>query len=185
MTSSVCLLPAGECYLMEWSDWSSCVSICVKGAGVDFGSVQARSRAVLAQEPENLQLCPDQVWESQPCTGERGCLHEELLGWCGRQGGRRVVGASQGQPRQILRFRVRPSGCVDRLCEMLDWTETGTPGVFGDTVLGMSCVSTAQNRSNQSTCSAITPCFHELWVNWHFLSWDFLNQTSKQRTPPH
>lgn len=59
----------GECYLMEWSDWSSCVNICVKEAGVDFGSVQARSRAVLAQEPENLQLCPDQVWESQPCTG--------------------------------------------------------------------------------------------------------------------
>lgn len=55
---------------MEWSDWGSCVSICVKGAGVDFGSVQVRSRAVLAQEPENLQLCPDQVWESQPCTGE-------------------------------------------------------------------------------------------------------------------
>ena len=69
--SVFCLLcTAGECYLMEWSDWSSCVSICVKGAGVDFGSVQARSRAVLAQEPENLQLCPDQAWESQPCTGE-------------------------------------------------------------------------------------------------------------------
>lgn len=61
---------AGECYLMEWSDWSSCVSICVKGVGVDFGSVQVRSRAVLAQEPENLLLCPDQAWESQPCTGE-------------------------------------------------------------------------------------------------------------------
>lgn len=62
--------PAGECYLMEWSDWSSCVSICVKAAGVDFGSVQVRSRAVLAQEPENLQQCPDQAWESQPCTGK-------------------------------------------------------------------------------------------------------------------
>lgn len=91
---------------MEWSDWSSCVSICVKGAGVDFGSVQARSRAVLAQEPENLQLCPDQVWESQSCTGEGACLHEELPGWCGRQGGLHVVGASQGQLRQILGFRV-------------------------------------------------------------------------------
>lgn len=60
---------AGECYLMEWSDWSSCVNICAKEAGVDFASVQVRSRAVLAQEPENLQLCPDQEWESQPCTG--------------------------------------------------------------------------------------------------------------------
>ncbi|CAB1415308.1 unnamed protein product [Pleuronectes platessa] len=67
-----CTLPCpGECYLMEWSDWSSCVSICVKDAVVDFGSVQVRSRAVLAQEPENLQLCPDQAWESQPCSG--GC----------------------------------------------------------------------------------------------------------------
>ncbi|KAA8591884.1 hypothetical protein FQN60_017258 [Etheostoma spectabile] len=37
---------------------------------MDFGSVQVRSRAVLAQEPENLQLCPDQAWESQPCTGQ-------------------------------------------------------------------------------------------------------------------
>lgn len=46
------------------------MNVCVKEAGVDFGSVQVRSRAVLAQEPENLQLCPDQVWESQPCTGE-------------------------------------------------------------------------------------------------------------------
>lgn len=68
--SCVFLVCAGECYLMEWSDWSSCVNICVKEAGVDFGSVQARSRAVLAQEPENLQLCPDQMWESQPCTSE-------------------------------------------------------------------------------------------------------------------
>lgn len=47
------------------------MNVCVKEAGVDFDSVQVRSRAVLAQEPENLQLCPDQVWESQPCTGER------------------------------------------------------------------------------------------------------------------
>lgn len=61
---------AGDCYLMEWSDWSSCVGTCIKGVGVDFGSVQVRSRAVLAQEPENLQFCPDQVWESRPCIGQ-------------------------------------------------------------------------------------------------------------------
>lgn len=69
--SDTCCLffAAGECYLMEWSDWSSCVNICAKEAGVDFASVQVRSRAVLAQEPENLLLCPDQEWESQPCTG--------------------------------------------------------------------------------------------------------------------
>uniref|UniRef100_A0A3P9MW48 Thrombospondin type-1 domain-containing protein 7A n=1 Tax=Poecilia reticulata TaxID=8081 RepID=A0A3P9MW48_POERE len=74
-----CTLPCpGECYLMEWSDWSSCVNICVKGAGVDFGSVQVRSRAVLAQEPENLQLCPDQAWESQPCTGTTPFLYADF-----------------------------------------------------------------------------------------------------------
>lgn len=64
------LLPEGDCYLMEWSDWSSCASVCVKGAALDYVPVQVRSRAVLAQEPENLQLCPDQQWESRPCTGQ-------------------------------------------------------------------------------------------------------------------
>ncbi|MEQ2256378.1 hypothetical protein ILYODFUR_023605 [Ilyodon furcidens] len=87
---------------MEWSDWSSCVNICVKGAGVDFGSVQARSRAVLAQEPENLQLCPDQAWESQPCTGG-DCYEYKWFSssrpnsnppviWCQRSDGLNVTG---------------------------------------------------------------------------------------------
>uniref|UniRef100_A0A8C8DHW7 Thrombospondin type-1 domain-containing protein 7A n=1 Tax=Oryzias sinensis TaxID=183150 RepID=A0A8C8DHW7_9TELE len=94
-----CTLPCpGECYLMEWSDWSSCVNICVKEAGVDFGSVQVRSRAVLAQEPENLQLCPDQVWESKPCTGGE-CYQYKWFGsadspgaWCQRSDGLNVTG---------------------------------------------------------------------------------------------
>ncbi|AWP15681.1 putative thrombospondin type-1 domain-containing protein 7A-like [Scophthalmus maximus] len=98
-----CTLPCpGECYLMEWSDWSSCVSICVKDAGVDFGSVQVRSRAVLAQEPENLQLCPDQAWESQPCTGGE-CYEYKWFSsvrpnsthpfiWCQRSDGLNVTG---------------------------------------------------------------------------------------------
>lgn len=55
---------------MEWSDWSSCVGVCVSGAALDHGSAQVRSRAVLAQEPENLHLCPDQQWESRPCSGQ-------------------------------------------------------------------------------------------------------------------
>uniref|UniRef100_A0A1A7X5A7 Thrombospondin type-1 domain-containing protein 7A n=2 Tax=Iconisemion striatum TaxID=60296 RepID=A0A1A7X5A7_9TELE len=98
-----CILPCpGECYLMEWSDWSSCISICVKGAGVDFGSVQARSRAVLAQEPENLQLCPDQAWESQDCTGgecydykwfsSSGANSTRPFIWCQRSDGLNVTG---------------------------------------------------------------------------------------------
>ncbi|XP_061918683.1 thrombospondin, type I, domain containing 7Ab [Entelurus aequoreus] len=98
-----CTLPCpGECYLMEWSDWSTCVSICAKEAGVDFGSVQVRSRAVLAQEPENLQLCPDQAWESQPCTGGECYEYKWLSGarpdssrpliWCQRSDGLNVTG---------------------------------------------------------------------------------------------
>ncbi|XP_019734334.1 thrombospondin, type I, domain containing 7Ab isoform X2 [Hippocampus comes] len=98
-----CMLPCpGECYLMEWSDWSSCVRICAKEAGVDFGSVRVRSRAVLAQEPENLQLCPDQAWESQPCT-EGECFEYKWLSslrlnssrpfiWCQRSDGLNVTG---------------------------------------------------------------------------------------------
>ncbi|KAF3692339.1 Thrombospondin type-1 domain-containing protein 7A Precursor [Channa argus] len=96
---------ACECYLMEWSEWSSCVSICVKGAGVDFGSVQVRSRAVLAQEPENLQLCPDQAWESQPCTGGE-CYEYKWFSsvrpnstrpliWCQRSDGLNVTSKEQ------------------------------------------------------------------------------------------
>ncbi|KAM6967936.1 thrombospondin type-1 domain-containing protein 7A-like [Aplochiton taeniatus] len=98
-----CTLPCpGECYLMEWSEWSPCVSVCVKGASVDFGSVRARSRAVVAQEPENLALCPDQEWESQPCTdGE--CYEYKWMSavagnssrfytWCQRSDGLNVTG---------------------------------------------------------------------------------------------
>ncbi|XP_072316265.1 thrombospondin, type I, domain containing 7Ab [Eucyclogobius newberryi] len=98
-----CTLPCpGECYLMEWSDWSPCVSICVKEVSVEFGSVRVRSRAVLAQEPENLQQCPDQAWESQTCTG--GDCYEykwrssvlpdspRPLIWCQRSDGLNVTG---------------------------------------------------------------------------------------------
>ncbi|XP_055083740.1 thrombospondin type-1 domain-containing protein 7A [Periophthalmus magnuspinnatus] len=103
-----CTLPCpGECYLMEWSDWSPCISICVKEASVEFGSVQVRSRAVLAQEPENLQQCPDQAWESQSCTG--GDCYEykwrssvlpdstRPLIWCQRSDGVNVTGGCPPQ----------------------------------------------------------------------------------------
>uniref|UniRef100_A0A8C5G0N2 Thrombospondin type-1 domain-containing protein 7A-like n=1 Tax=Gouania willdenowi TaxID=441366 RepID=A0A8C5G0N2_GOUWI len=92
----------GECYMMEWSDWSVCVSLCVKGTSADFGSVRVRSRAVVAQEPENLQLCPDQQWESEPCTGGQCYDYKWLSGssptsgrsffWCQRSDGLNVTG---------------------------------------------------------------------------------------------
>uniref|UniRef100_A0A3B5LNX1 Thrombospondin type-1 domain-containing protein 7A n=1 Tax=Xiphophorus couchianus TaxID=32473 RepID=A0A3B5LNX1_9TELE len=117
-----CTLPCpGECYLMEWSDWSSCVNICVKGAGVDFGSVQVRSRAVLAQEPENLQLCPDQAWESQPCTGGE-CFEYKWFSssrpnssrpvvWCQRSDGLNVTGGSASTFIHILSKSKLASRC--------------------------------------------------------------------------
>uniref|UniRef100_A0A8C5FJG1 Thrombospondin, type I, domain containing 7Ab n=1 Tax=Gadus morhua TaxID=8049 RepID=A0A8C5FJG1_GADMO len=98
-----CTLPCpGECYLMEWSEWNPCVSVCAKEAGVDFGSVQVRVRPVMAQEPQNLQLCPDQAWESRPCTD--GACYEytwksvrktnstEFNTWCQRSDGVNVTG---------------------------------------------------------------------------------------------
>ncbi|KTG40301.1 hypothetical protein cypCar_00004875 [Cyprinus carpio] len=67
-----CTLPCpGDCYLMEWSDWSPCQSVCVKGQRLDFTPVQVRSRAVIAQEPENIAQCPDQEWQTRPCSS--GC----------------------------------------------------------------------------------------------------------------
>lgn len=44
--------------------------MCVKGQRLDFTPVQVRSRAVIAQEPENIAQCPDQEWQSRPCTSE-------------------------------------------------------------------------------------------------------------------
>lgn len=49
--------------------WSMCQLNCVGRDDLGFGSVQVRSRAVLAQEPENLLQCPEQEWEARPCTG--------------------------------------------------------------------------------------------------------------------
>uniref|UniRef100_A0A673GSV5 Thrombospondin type-1 domain-containing protein 7A-like n=1 Tax=Sinocyclocheilus rhinocerous TaxID=307959 RepID=A0A673GSV5_9TELE len=92
-----CTLPCpGDCYLMEWSDWSPCQSVCVKGQRLDFTPVQVRSRAVIAQEPENIAQCPDQEWQSWPCSiGE--CYEYQWMGspqliWCQRSDGINVTG---------------------------------------------------------------------------------------------
>uniref|UniRef100_A0A8C1X0D4 Thrombospondin type-1 domain-containing protein 7A n=1 Tax=Cyprinus carpio TaxID=7962 RepID=A0A8C1X0D4_CYPCA len=93
-----CTLPCpGDCYLMEWSDWSPCQSVCVKGQRLDFTPVQVRSRAVIAQEPENIAQCPDQEWQTRPCSiGE--CYEYQWMGspqliWCQRSDAINVTGA--------------------------------------------------------------------------------------------
>ncbi|KAJ8288081.1 hypothetical protein COCON_G00007400 [Conger conger] len=97
-----CTLPCpGDCYLNDWTVWSPCQTSCVKGEDLGLGSVQVRSRAVIAQEPENLQQCPEQEWESQPCTdGE--CYEYQWMNsawrgssrlvWCQRSDGLNVTG---------------------------------------------------------------------------------------------
>ncbi|KAG9283723.1 thrombospondin type-1 domain-containing protein 7A-like [Astyanax mexicanus] len=92
-----CTLPCpGDCYLMEWSDWSSCQSVCMKGQRLDFSAVQVRSRAVVAQEPENIAQCPDQEWQSRPCTDgecfEYKWVNTPRLVWCERSDGINVTG---------------------------------------------------------------------------------------------
>ncbi|TSK20124.1 Thrombospondin type-1 domain-containing protein 7A [Bagarius yarrelli] len=86
----------GDCYLMEWSDWSLCQSVCVKGQRVELSAVQVRSRAAVAQEPENIGQCPNQEWQSRRCAdGE--CFDYKWVSslrsvWCERSDGTNVTG---------------------------------------------------------------------------------------------
>ncbi|TRY56858.1 hypothetical protein DNTS_013949 [Danionella cerebrum] len=112
-----CTLPCpGDCYLMEWSDWSVCQSVCVKGQRLqDFSAVQVRSRAVIAQEPENIAQCPEQEWQSRPCpNGE--CYEYQWMGgpqliWCQRSDGLNVTG---GCPAALV-----PGAAADQSCDPL------------------------------------------------------------------
>ncbi|XP_031134376.1 thrombospondin type-1 domain-containing protein 7A isoform X3 [Sander lucioperca] len=97
-----CTVPCpGECYLTDWTVWSPCQLSCVSGDDLGFGSVQVRSRAVLAQDPENLLQCPEQELEARPCT-EGQCLEYKWRTgpwrassrhvWCQRSDGLNVTG---------------------------------------------------------------------------------------------
>uniref|UniRef100_A0A672MWQ4 Thrombospondin type-1 domain-containing protein 7A-like n=1 Tax=Sinocyclocheilus grahami TaxID=75366 RepID=A0A672MWQ4_SINGR len=97
-----CTVPCpGECYLTEWAVWSLCQLSCISGDDLGFGSVQVRSRAVLAQEPENLLQCPEQEWEARPCTEGQCYEYKWMIGpwkgssrqvWCQRSDGLNVTG---------------------------------------------------------------------------------------------
>ncbi|XP_039676768.1 thrombospondin type-1 domain-containing protein 7A [Perca fluviatilis] len=97
-----CTVPCpGECYLTDWTVWSPCQLSCVSGDDLGFGSVQVRSRAVVAQDPENLLQCPEQELEARPCT-EGQCLEYKWMTgpwrassrhvWCQRSDGLNVTG---------------------------------------------------------------------------------------------
>uniref|UniRef100_A0A8C9SY47 Thrombospondin type-1 domain-containing protein 7A n=1 Tax=Scleropages formosus TaxID=113540 RepID=A0A8C9SY47_SCLFO len=98
----MCTVPCpSDCYLMEWSPWSSCQTICVNGVDQGLGSVQVRSRPVIAQEPENLLQCPEQAWETRPCIGGQCYKYQWMTGkwqgssrlvWCQRSDGLNVTG---------------------------------------------------------------------------------------------
>ncbi|XP_037119281.1 thrombospondin type-1 domain-containing protein 7A-like isoform X2 [Syngnathus acus] len=97
-----CTVPCpGECYLTDWTVWSLCQLSCVGGDDLGFGSVQVRSRAVVAQDPENLLQCPEQELEARPCT-EGQCFEYAWRAapwrgssrrvWCQRSDGLNVTG---------------------------------------------------------------------------------------------
>ncbi|TSK28216.1 Thrombospondin type-1 domain-containing protein 7A [Bagarius yarrelli] len=97
----IILEEACECYLTDWTSWSSCQQSCVGGEDLGLGSVQVRSRAALAEEPENLEQCPEQEWESQPCTAGQCYEYKWMSGpwrgssrhvWCQRSDGVNVTG---------------------------------------------------------------------------------------------
>ncbi|XP_030267680.1 thrombospondin type-1 domain-containing protein 7A [Sparus aurata] len=97
-----CTAPCpGECYLTDWTVWSPCQLSCVGGDDVGFGSVQVRSRAVVAQDPENLLQCPEQELEARPCTEGQCFEYKWRTGpwrgssrhvWCQRFDGLNVTG---------------------------------------------------------------------------------------------
>ncbi|XP_053189729.1 thrombospondin type-1 domain-containing protein 7A [Scomber japonicus] len=97
-----CTVPCpGECYLTDWTVWSPCQLSCVSGDDLGFGSVQVRSRAVVAQDPENLLQCPEQELEARPCTEGQCFEYKWRTGpwrgssrqvWCQRSDGLNVTG---------------------------------------------------------------------------------------------
>ncbi|XP_029022153.1 thrombospondin type-1 domain-containing protein 7A [Betta splendens] len=97
-----CIVPCpGECYLTHWTVWSPCQLSCIHGEDLGFGSVQVRSRAVVAQDPENLLQCPEQELEARPCTEGLCFEYKWRTGpwrgssrqvWCERSDGLNVTG---------------------------------------------------------------------------------------------
>ncbi|XP_067467764.1 thrombospondin type-1 domain-containing protein 7A [Thunnus thynnus] len=106
-----CTVPCpGECYLTDWTVWSPCQLSCVSGDDLGFGSVQVRSRAVVAQDPENLLQCPEQELEARPCTEGQCFEYKWSTGpwrgssrqvWCQRSDGLNVTGGCPGTAKPM------------------------------------------------------------------------------------
>uniref|UniRef100_A0A8C2WQS4 Thrombospondin type-1 domain-containing protein 7A n=1 Tax=Cyclopterus lumpus TaxID=8103 RepID=A0A8C2WQS4_CYCLU len=129
-----CTVPCpGECYLTGWTVWSPCQLSCVSGDDLGFGSVQVRSRAVVAQDPENLLQCPEQELEARPCTEGQCFEYKWKTGpwrgasrqvWCQRSDGLNVTGGCPVTAKPMADRSCDPPCTKPRsLC-----TETGVCG---------------------------------------------------------
>ncbi|XP_039613314.1 thrombospondin type-1 domain-containing protein 7B isoform X2 [Polypterus senegalus] len=108
-----CSVPCpGDCHLTEWSSWSSCQLTCLDGRSFETIGRQARSRAVIIQAFENQDNCPQQVFETRPCTDGKCHTYEwktspwrdnERSVWCQRSDGVNVTGGCflQNQPETV------------------------------------------------------------------------------------
>ncbi|KAK6327655.1 hypothetical protein J4Q44_G00033010 [Coregonus suidteri] len=167
----------GDCYLTDWTLWSPCQLSCVSGADLGFGSVQVRSRAVLAQEPENLLQCPEQEWEARPCTEGQCYEYKWMTGawrsssrlvWCQRSDGLNVTGGCPmtaqpvadrscdpacNRPRSFCIF-AGVCGCEEGYTEVMT-----SDGLLDQcTVIPVLEIPTARdNRADVKTIRAVSP----------------------------
>ncbi|KAM6958811.1 LOW QUALITY PROTEIN: thrombospondin type-1 domain-containing protein 7A [Aplochiton taeniatus] len=167
----------GECYLTDWTDWSPCQLSCIGGDDLGFGSVQVRSRAVLAQDPENLLQCPEQEWEARPCTEGRCLEYKWMTGpwrsssrpvWCQRSDGLNVTGGCPLTAQPVADRSCDPacdkprSVCTEAgVCGCEEgYTEVMTSDGLLDqcTVIPVLEIPTAgDNRADVKTIRAVSP----------------------------
>uniref|UniRef100_A0A8C8IFT5 Thrombospondin type-1 domain-containing protein 7A n=1 Tax=Oncorhynchus tshawytscha TaxID=74940 RepID=A0A8C8IFT5_ONCTS len=173
---TVCLC-TGDCYLTDWTVWSPCQLSCVSGDDLGFGSVQVRSRAVLAQEPENLLQCPEQEWEARPCTEGQCYEYKWMTGawrsssrlvWCQRSDGLNVTGGCPMTAQPVADRSCDPAcnkprsfcteagvcGCEERYTEVMT-----SDGLLDQcTVIPVLEIPTAgDNRADVKTIRAVSP----------------------------
>ncbi|KAK3612198.1 hypothetical protein CHS0354_016588 [Potamilus streckersoni] len=113
-TQMSCQVPCpGECVMSQWSEWSDCHVSCIDlNQGYNRG-IQSRSRAILLYPIMSSSPCPDQLWESKPCTASKCYTFEwKVTPWnkgnsrsvtCLRSDGLEVTGGCiNPKPRVLL-----------------------------------------------------------------------------------